>query len=520
VDTGIGIPRDKQRIIFEAFQQADGTTSRKFGGTGLGLSISREIAQVLGGEIRVTSQPGEGSTFTLYLPRYAPSSALQVERSKLSTSSTPTLPPALTLPPRELLSQASLPSLLQNRIQDDRENIEPGDRVLLIIEDDVTFAQILKDITQERGFKVLVALRGDVGLELAKQFKPHAITLDMMMPEVDGWTVLDRLKHDPELRHIPVHIISVMEDMRPGLELGALSHLKKPVTKEKLHEAIDKINRFIDRPIKNLLLVEDNSKQRQNMIDIVAEKDVNITAVGSAAQALEVLEKGEFDAIALDFDLPDMTGIELIERIEQMKGEWNYPFILYTSKNLTPREMEEVQRVSKRITIKNVKTLEGLLDETVLFLHRIQSELPSEKQRMVERVAQNTLAKRRILIVDDDIRNIFALTSVLERNKLEVLYAENGEDGIEKLVNTPGIDVVLMDIMMPEMDGYEAIRKVRSMPQFQDLPIIALTAKAMKGDREKCLEAGATEYITKPVDVEHLLSMLRVLLFKQSTGMN
>jgi HAMP domain-containing protein/CheY-like chemotaxis protein/signal transduction histidine kinase len=519
IDTGIGIPYEKQRIIFEAFQQADGTTSRKYGGTGLGLSISREIAQVLGGEIHVTSTLGAGSTFTLYLPRYAPSPLPPNNRVKTVTTTLPIVSSTFGLSPRDLLPQDQLPSLLQNAIKDDRDDLRPEDRVLLIIEDDVTFAQILQDIVREHGFKVIVTLRGDEGLELAKQYKPHAITLDMMMPEVDGWTVLDRLKHDPELQHIPVHIISVTEDSQSSLELGALAHLKKPVTKEKLHEAMNKINNFINRPIKSLLLVEDNMKQRQNMVEIVGEKDVNITAVGTATQALEALKQATFDAIALDFDLPDMNGLELIEQIEEQMGDWKYPIILYTSKTLTPKQQEQLRQISKRITIKNVKTLEGVLNETTLFLHRIQRDLPPEKRQMIGRVNQASLSGHRILIVDDDIRNIFALTSILERNKIEALYAENGQDGIQKLINTSDIDVVLMDIMMPEMDGYEAIRRIRSLPQFNDLPIIALTAKAMKGDREKCLEAGATDYITKPVDVDQLLSLIRVLLFKRSVSM-
>ncbi|MEG4085593.1 HAMP domain-containing protein [Microcoleus sp. POL10_C6] len=516
-DTGIGISAEKHRVIFEAFQQADGSTSRKYGGTGLGLSISREIANLLGGEIKLTSSPGEGSRFTLYLPQtYQESRIIITDTGSGTGKQTPQLPsansPALPLPNFHL-PIAPYPSPL---ISDDRENIESDDRVLLIIEDDVNFARILLDMAQEQGFKGLVALRSDIGLAMAREFKPTAIMLDLNLPVMDGWTVLDRLKHDPSTRHIPVHIVSVEEGRQRSLQLGAIAYLQKPVSREALSKALTDIKGFVERPVKNLLVVEDDETQRLSIVDLIGNHDVSTTAVGSGAEALATLKSGHFDCVVLDLGLPDMTGFELIEQIKQEANLKSLPLIIYTGKELTRSEETQLKRMAETIIVKDVRSPERLLDETALFLHRVQANLPEPKRQMLEQLYQtdSTLAGKTVLIVDDDMRNIFALTSMLERHKMEVVYAENGREGIAKLQNTPGINIVLMDVMMPEMDGYETMQAIRSMPQFASLPMIALTAKAMKGDREKCIEAGASDYITKPVDTEQLLSLLRVWLYR------
>jgi CheY-like chemotaxis protein len=391
--------------------------------------------------------------------------------------------------------------LVQTEVSDDRESIQPGDRVLLIIEDDVPFARILLDLAREKGFKGIVALRGDAGLALARRWKPDAITLDLQLPNIDGWNILDRLKHDPATRHIPVHIISVMEGRHRSLHQGAIAYLQKPVTKDALEDALSNIKRFVDRGVKNLLVVEG---------------DVHITAVGTASEALDALKQEQFDCMVLDLGLPDMSGVELIEQLKATGVIDSLPIIVYTAKDLTKQEETELRRFAETIIVKDVSSMERLLDETALFLHRVEANLPQAKQRMLEQVHKTdpVLAGKRVLIIDDDIRNIFALTSVLERQKMTVLYAENGRDGIMVLQQTPDIDVVLLDIMMPEMDGYETAQTIRQQERFKSLPIIALTAKAMKGDREKCIEAGASDYITKPVDSEQLLSLLRVWLYK------
>ncbi|MEH2198561.1 HAMP domain-containing protein [Nostoc sp.] len=500
-DTGIGIAPDKQKVIFEAFQQADGSTSRRYGGTGLGLSISREIARLFGGEIKLTSQPGQGSTFTFFFPQLNPEST----STQLSTHQ-----------PSLLTSHSSLATQPLALINDDRATIAIGDRVLLIVEDDVNFARILIDMAQQHGFKVITAQNGSTGLSLAQQFLPSAVLLDIRMPEMDGWTVLDRLKHDPNTRHIPVHIMTVEEGQQRSLQLGAIAYLQKPLTSETISEALVKIKGFVERQVKNLLVVEDDDTQRHSIVELIGNNDVYTTAVATGAEALEAILTQHFDCLVLDLGLPDMTGFELIDRIKLLPNGKTLPIIVYTGREISKAQETELRRIAETIIIKDVRSPERLLDETALFLHRIQANLPAPKRQILEQLhsIDYLLAGKKALIVDDDMRNIFALTSMLERYQIQVLYAENGREGITLLENTPDIDVVLMDVMMPEMDGYETTSLIRQNEQFKSLPIIALTAKAMQGDREKCIEAGASDYITKPVDTEQLLSLLRVWLYR------
>jgi CheY-like chemotaxis protein len=523
-DTGIGIPADKHQIIFEAFQQADGTTSRKYGGTGLGLSISREIAQLLGGQIRLQSDTGKGSMFTLYVPLTYKKRAerprlqpVQYPGDAAPTRTTDTTSPFPKLPaPFPATSSARFRPGEETFISDDRGNLQPGDRTLLIVEDDVAFANILLDMAREKNFKGLVATRGESALALAHEHNPDAITLDLQLPDVAGWAVLDRLKHDPTTRHIPVHIISVDDAMPRALQLGAVGYLPKPIAREKLEETLMGLHEFIDRKVKNLLVVEDDEAQRMSIVELIGDGDVQTTAVGTAEEALQALKEKPFDCMILDLKLPDMSGFELVDRIKEQLGEKHLPVIVYTGKELTPEEETRLKRVSESIIVKNVKAPERLLAETALFLHRVEANLPDTKRKMLQQLSEKdpVLVNKKVLIVDDDVRNIFALTSVLERQNMKVLFAENGRQAIEKLESTPDIDVVLMDVMMPEMDGYETTHAIRQKESFRALPIITVTAKAMKDDREKSIEAGASDYITKPVDTEQLLSLLRVWLFK------
>jgi CheY-like chemotaxis protein len=541
-DTGIGIAKDKQRLIFEAFQQADGTTSRKFGGTGLGLSISREIARLLGGEIRVESAENQGSTFTLFLPsRFVPrpdapiretremadfvSQSVQPRTGAQQARTTPARKPGASRDKRRAPSGNALQyrperrAVPQTVIDDDREHIEEGDRTVLVIENDQNFAKVLLDMARDKGYKGVVELDGEAGLQAAREIRPDAITLDIDMPGMDGLEVLDRLKRDPETRHVPVHIISGVEEKREGLKAGAIAFLAKPVSKEALDAAFARISAFLDTVPKSLLVVEDNETQRQSIVELIAHDDVEITAVGSPEEALAKLQEKHFDCMVLDLGLragSDMSGFDLLEKVKSDPDNHDLPIIIYTGKELSPEDETKIKKYAETIIVKDVKSPERLLDETALFLHRIEARLPEQKRKMLEQLhdADSVVAGKSVLVVDDDVRNIFSLTSMLEDHGMIVRFAENGKQAIEQLKKDADVDVVLMDIMMPEMDGYETTRAIRGMDQFKTLPIIALTAKAMKGDREKTIAAGASDYITKPVDTEQLMSLLRVWLYR------
>jgi len=516
-DTGIGIPPDKHQIIFEPFQQADTSTSRKYGGTGLGLSISREVAKLLGGEIKLESTAGQGSTFTLFLPRkHVPVKTKGPrEPQRRTVSAAPDESTIEVAPSAD--REESLLAPLPNDIQDDRGNIKTGDQVFLIVEDDITFASLLLDMVREHNFKGLIAFTGESGLAMARKFKPQAISLDLRLPDMEGWALLDFLKHDPELRHIPVQILSGGSHPQRAIRMGAFAYLRKPVEREDLVSSVLRIKTFVEREKKSLLIVEDAAAERTGLKELLSGQDVLVREAATASEAIEILKSQPIDCMLLDLRLPDMSGMDLIRKIQNEIGLLQLPIIVHTGKDLTEEEEEALGRVTSAVVIKDAHSPDRLLQEASLFLHRASSGIDATKQRMLESssLKDPLLQGRTVLIVDDDMRNIYALTTVLEDIDMKVLHAQNGKRAIEVLRDTPGIDIVLMDIMMPEMDGYQASREIRKMEKFHELPIIALTAKAMKGDRERCIEAGASDYIPKPVDTERLLSLLRVWLYAE-----
>jgi CheY-like chemotaxis protein/signal transduction histidine kinase len=502
-DTGIGIVPEKQRIIFEAFQQADASTNRKYGGTGLGLAISRELSNLLGGEIQLRSTPSVGSTFTLYLPlRYVgvPGAAR----------------PAVSTPNGAVLSVVKPPELVVDQVPDDRKILQPGDATLLIVEDDPHYARILADLAHDAGLQVLIAARGADALALAREYQPSAVSLDVFLPDMLGWTVLSQLKQNPATRHIPVQVLTLDEDRQHGLARGAFSFVVKPTNTVDLQAALSRIKDYVQPRRKKLLVVEDNPAEQMSITELLDYDDIHVQAVGTGNEALGIMRDDAPDCVVLDLRLPDMSGFDLLEKIRDDAALSDLPVVVFTGRELSPDEDARLHTMARSVVVKGVESPERLLDETALFLHRVVSNLPADKQQMIERLhsSDEDLVGKTVLLVDDDARNIFALSSVLERRGMHVLSATTGSEAIELLNATPGLAIVLMDIMMPEMDGYQTMQVIRAEPAFRRLPIIALTAKAMKGDREKCLEAGASDYLAKPVNTEQLLSSLRMWLHR------
>jgi CheY-like chemotaxis protein len=556
-DTGIGVPKSKQQIIFEAFQQADGATDRKYGGTGLGLSISRELSRCLGGSIVMDSEEGHGSQFSVVLPIAGPPARTIQDRIEPARHAEPTLAhanghahsvhahngaaadhthptdaaAAIVETIAEVAAESALPELshvaaehdptMQSHyVPDDRRQIKSGDKSILIVEDDPRFAQILLNLARERGFKGIVAEDGRTGLHLADYYSPSAIILDLGLPDMDGIAVMERLKESLPLRHIPVHVISGHEKKFAALKMGALGYLTKPANLDQLDHAIGKIEDILSRPVKKVLLVEDDSGTRTGIIGLIEDENVQITTLSSGRQALARLKTEVFDCMILDLSIPDMTGMEVLERVRRDTELAELPVIVFTGKELSSQERTNLDRYANRVIVKGPTSSERLLDETSLFLHRVEQFLPEDKRRMIHMLHDKEIIFRdkSVLVVDDDMRNVFALSNVLEEKGLKTIIAKNGHEALSALEDETRIHVVLMDIMMPGMDGYEAMRRIRSQERFKAMPIIALTAKAMQGDRAKCIEAGANDYLSKPVDTDKLLSMLRVWLYQQKNG--
>jgi CheY-like chemotaxis protein/HAMP domain-containing protein len=530
-DTGIGIPLDKQKVIFEAFQQADSGDRRRYGGTGLGLSISRELVRLLGGEIQLVSQPGEGSVFTAYLPIdgpsqnapsvAAPAPAKPAPLPPAAAPKTPTtgawarpnLPPSGAPAPVPARPKRPTQALPPAQVEDDRETLQEDDHAILVIEDDARFARILAGHVKKRGFKVLMALTGEEGLELARAWRPSGVVLDLQLPSMDGWAVLNALKQDVDTRHIPVHIVSAQDPSPEGLRIGAIGHASKPLQPEHIEGLLARIEAASAQAEKLVLVVEDDPVMRRETVRIIGNGNVKTVEVDTGAAALQALRERAFALVVLDLGLPDMPGLDLLQRATAEKIMLP-PVIIYTVRELTQAEEATLRHYADSIILKDVRSQERLIDEVALFLHRVVRDLPEEKRRTIHRLHETDepLRGRKVLVVEDDMRTMFAMARLLAEHGLNPVKAENGERALELLAANPDVDIVLMDMMMPVLDGYEACRRIRAQSKYAQLPVIALTAKAMKEDRDKCIQAGASDYLSKPVDPTRLLSLMRVWL--------
>jgi CheY-like chemotaxis protein len=509
-DTGVGIPAEKHALVFQAFQQADGSTSRKFGGTGLGLSISIQLARRMGGDITLESEPGKGSIFTLYLP----SAGIAVEEEPQKPVIAGATPPVQGRPAPD---EPVVPPEIPRPLPDDRDRLQRSAKSILVIEDDLNFAKTLMLIVREKGFGCIVAADGTSGIHLADLYQPSAIILDVMLPGLDGWGVMRGLKDNPATRHIPVHFITCLDDRQKAMAMGAVGFVTKPVTPEQLEEVFDLIERSVAKAIKRLLIIEDNRNEADSMTSLLQDRNLVITVAATGREAMDLLGREQIDCIVLDLGLSDMSGFDLLEHIHRSAPLRSIPVIIHTGRDLSHEEEVKLQHYAKSIIIKGAKSHERLLNEVTLFLHMVESDLPPEKQRMIRTALDKEamLDGKKVLLVDDDMRNVFSLSSILSDKNMVIIEAENGNEALARIRENPDVDIVLMDIMMPDMDGYEAMAAIRLDPRFKDLPIIAMTAKALKGDQEKCLQAGANDYISKPLDIEKLLSLLRVWLYRQ-----
>ena len=509
-DTGIGIPLKKQGIIFEAFQQADGSTRRRFGGTGLGLSISRELAKLLGGEISLASKEDEGSVFTLSLP------VVKTDTDEKDAIPEYQLKPIYADPPELLLPERFTVDYIPAEIEDDRDNIGAEDKIILIIEDDTNFAKTLLNFTRKRNYKGIVAVRGDIGIELANRYQPLAILLDIQLPVKDGWQVMEELKANPATRPIPVHIMSSMEVKKESLLKGAVDFINKPFALEQMQQIFQKLEDALSRHPKKVLIVEENEQHAKALSYFLSTYNIHTEVANNVSQSIDALQKKEVECVILDMGIPDRNAYETLETIKKSEGLENLPIIIFTGKNLSRGEENRIKQYADSIVVKTAHSYQRILDEAGLFLHLVEEKTGdgrSKKDSDGLRGLYEVLNNKTVLIADDDVRNIFSLTKALEQHKMKVFAATDGKEALQILNDNPSIDVVLMDMMMPEMDGYESTMEIRKIPAFKHLPILAVTAKAMMGDREKCIAAGASDYISKPVDVDQLISLLRVWLY-------